>query len=62
MNNPYDIQSWSRLYREERLAEAQVRRLTEQTRRSRATRSLLVRANLAWGSVLSAARRVVPSG
>jgi cytoskeletal protein RodZ len=27
MNNPYDVHSWSKLYREERLAESQVQRL-----------------------------------
>jgi|GEM_PF-7022117 len=61
MNNSYAAHSWSKLYREERLAEAQARRLTEQARRGRAPRSLLNRARSAWNSVPSVARCVVPS-
>jgi hypothetical protein len=62
MNNPYATHFWSSLYHEERLAEAQARRLTEQARRTRAPRSLRDRASLAWNIVRSAARRLVPSG
>ena len=35
MNNSYDLHSWSKQYREERLAEARVRHLVERTRASR---------------------------
>jgi len=35
MNNPYDVHSWSKLYREERLAEASRRDLLERARKSR---------------------------
>ena len=35
MNNSYDLHSWSKQYREERLTEARVRHLVERTRASR---------------------------
>ena len=41
MDNPYDIHSWSKDYREERLAEASRRHLVE---RARASQSLAGRA------------------
>jgi hypothetical protein len=62
MNNPYDIHSLSKYYREETLREAQVRHLAEQARRSRAPRSLRDHVSLAWRSVLSVARTLAPSG
>jgi hypothetical protein len=33
--NPYDVHSWSKLYREERLAEASRRHLLERARKDR---------------------------
>jgi hypothetical protein len=62
MNNAYDIHSWSKNYREEALREAQVRHLAEHARRVRAPRSVRDQVSLAWSSLMSAARRVVPSG
>ena len=38
MNNSYDLHSWSKQYREERLTEARVRNLVERTRASRELR------------------------
>ena len=35
MNNFYDLHSWSKQYREERLTEARMRHLVERTRASR---------------------------
>ena len=35
MNNSYDLHSWSKQYREERLTEARVRHLVERARASR---------------------------
>ena len=35
MNNPYDVQAWSKYHREEALREARIRDLSRQTRSSR---------------------------
>lgn len=52
MNNPYDVHSWSKLYREERLAEASRRHLTEHLRASREPRELRSLRS-AWRGVLA---------
>jgi hypothetical protein len=62
MNTYYDVHSWSKLYREERLSEAQARRLIEQARRNLAPRSLRDHASLAWSSVVSVVRSLSLSG
>lgn len=38
MNNPYDVHSWSKLYREEKFAEARRRHLVERARTGREPR------------------------
>ena len=53
MNNTYDAHSWSRLYREERLAEARVRQLEVRLQENREARSGRGPMVLALRSVLS---------
>jgi hypothetical protein len=55
MNNSYDLHSWSKQYREERLTEARVRHLVERTRARRSGLSsswrnplALLRALASW--------------
>ena len=52
MNNPYDVHSWSKLYREERLAEASRWHLAEHLRASREPRGLRSLRS-AWKGVLA---------
>lgn len=51
MNNPYDVHSWSKLYREEKLAEARGRHLVEQTRTQREPRESR-RPELSWNPLV----------
>jgi hypothetical protein len=60
MNNSYDLHSWSKQYREERLTEARVRHLVERTRASREPRGVW-RIGLAWRTPLALRRTVDPS-
>jgi hypothetical protein len=53
MNNPYDLTSWSKQYREERLTEASRRYLTERARVSREPHSGWGCVSLAWASMFS---------
>ena len=53
MNNPHDVHSWSKHYREERLAEAQVRHLVQRAGASRDEPHGLRRVGLAWSEVLA---------
>ena len=57
MNNPYDVHSWSKQYREEAMQEARTRHLVDRARaeRSRPSRRSLV--SLALASVLSQVHR-----
>ena len=55
MNNPYDVHSWSKLYREERLTEANRRHLLERTRAGHEPRGLR-RVGLAWRNPLALLR------
>jgi hypothetical protein len=53
VHNPYyDLHSWSKHYREERLAEANGRYLVERARTSREPRGLR-RVGLAWSNALT---------
>jgi hypothetical protein len=56
MNNPYDIHSWSKDYREERLAEASRRHLVERARDSQEPRGS-VRLGRSWRNPLALLRR-----
>lgn len=53
MNNPYDLHSRSKEYRDERLREASRTHLEVGLRADRWARSGRIRAGLAWGGVLS---------
>ena len=63
MNNSYDLHSWSKQYREERLTEARVRHLVERTRASRdprgARRSGLSSSSSSWRNPLALLRAAV---
>ena len=52
MNNPYDLHSWSKQYREDALQEARMRHLVQRTRADREPRGLR-RLGLAWSEVLA---------
>jgi hypothetical protein len=51
MNNPYDVHTWTKQYREDVLHEVQVQRLAEQARKNRTPAGERVR--LAWASLIS---------
>ena len=55
MNNPYDLHSWSKHYREEALQQVQTRHLVERRRTSRQL-SGLRRVGLAWSNALTLLR------
>ncbi len=55
MNYPYDLHTWSKLYHEEALREANKRHLIEQVRRGREPRES-GRLGLAWRSLLASLR------
>ena len=61
MHNPHDLHSWSKHYREERLAEARVRLLLGRARASREPRGLR-HVGLAWRNSLARLRGVAASG
>jgi hypothetical protein len=52
MNNPYDVHSWSKQYREEALRQARVQHLAERARASRAPREW-GQLGLAWRNPLA---------
>lgn len=60
MHNPHDLHSWSKQYREERLAEARVWHLLGRARASREPRMRQV--DLTWRNPLARLRRVAASG
>jgi hypothetical protein len=55
MNNPYYLHSWSRQYREERLAEASRRHIVERARARREPRES-GRSGLGWRNPLALLR------
>ncbi len=55
MNNPYDLHSWSKQYREERLDEVRKRTLAEQARTRREPRES-GRLGLVWRKPLALLR------
>jgi hypothetical protein len=56
MNNPYDVHSWSKQYREETLRQAQVTQLEGQLRKNRKAPSRRGSVILALADVLSLVR------
>ena len=56
MNNPYDVHSWSKDYREGRLAEVSRRHLVERARASEEARGS-GRLGLSWRNPLALLRR-----
>ena len=56
MNNPYDIHSWSKQYREEALHEVRTRQLERRLRETHKARSDRGRVSLALANVLSLVR------
>jgi len=56
MNNPYDLHSWSRQYRQERLRDAQTTHLEGWLRKDRKTRSERGSVSLASANVLTLVR------
>jgi hypothetical protein len=60
MNNFYDLHSWSKQYREERLTEARVRHLLERTRASRDPRGARRSGLASWRNPLVLLRAVAP--
>jgi hypothetical protein len=56
MNNSYDLHSWSKQYRQERLTEARVRHLLERARESRDPRGARRSGLSAWRNPLALVR------
>jgi hypothetical protein len=56
MNNPYEIHSWSKQYRVERLAEARMTHLEGRLRENKKARSERGSVSLALANVLSLVR------
>lgn len=61
MNNPYDVHSWSKEYREEALREARKRHLANSARAARRRLSGRSSVGLAWTSVLTRLGQLRPS-
>ena len=53
MNNPYDVHSWSRQYREEALRETRARHLADSARAARKRSSGRSSLGFAWASALT---------
>ncbi len=60
MNNSYDLHSWSKQYRQERLTEARVRPLVERTRGRAETHAGRRSGHSYWRAPLVLLRAVAP--
>ena len=61
MNNPYDVHSWSKLYREDALREAKARHLADRARAERTSSGARLLRFVRRGALATLLRRVVPA-
>ncbi len=61
MHNPYDVNTWSKLYREDALREAQARHLVARAHGERASGGVGLFRRVSRGSLAALLRRRVPA-